>query len=51
MSNKYIKFSKPLLDKQEFNAVKNTFMVISGLKTLEFENKFKSIKNLNMFLL
>lgn len=47
MSNKYIKFSKPLLDKQEFNAVKNVLSsgwLTTGLKTLEFENKFKKYK-------
>ena len=47
MSNKYIKFSKPLLDKQEFTAVKNVLSsgwLTTGLKTLEFENKFKKYK-------
>ena len=47
MGNKYIKFSKPLLDKQDFNAVKNVLSsgwLTTGLKTLEFENKFKKYK-------
>ena len=48
MKNKYIKFSKPLLDNKDFSAVKKVLSsgwLTTGLKTLEFENKFKKYKN------